>query len=153
MFVVTNESKIHGASAMLRADLLEEHANMVDSSFYVLPSSIHELIFVHGHGGPDDVREMVCEINDEQLDLSEVLAYNAYFYDKDEKLLYRLDTKEPMHIVNNMPYFKLILDSKDLEIPKRESIKEKMEGYKAIVKNTEPAKKNTPDMKKDTVRE
>jgi len=153
MFVVTSEHKLHGAIAMLRADLLEEHADRVDSSFYVLPSSIHELIFVHGHGLPDDVREMVCEINDEQLELSEVLAYNAYYYDKDEKQLYRLDTKEPMHIVNNMPYYRIVVDSKDLGIPKKESIKEKMDGYKAVVKNMEPAKKNTPDKKKDTVRE
>ena len=154
MFVATNESKSYGASAMLRADLLEEHAKRVDSDFYVIPSSTHELIFLDGYGEPDQIREMVCEINDEQLELSEVLAYNAYFYNKDEKQLYRLDTGEPMHIVNNMPYFKLVVDSKDLQIPKKESIKEKMEGYKAVVKNNEASgKKNAPEMKKDNVRE
>lgn len=48
----------------------------------------------------------------------------------------------------------MVIDPKDLGISKKESIKEKMEGYKAVVKNNESSsKKNAHDMKKDNVRE
>lgn len=155
MHVLTNEFKAFGAVGLLSAELLEEHAKMVDSSFYVLPSSVHEVIlYADERARLSDLRDMVYEINREQVDIEERLSDNVYFYDKEAKQLFRTDTGEPMHLVDDTKSMKFIIMPEDLKQPKRESIKEKMEGYKAVVRKTEPsAKRTAPDLKKDSVRE
>ena len=146
-----------GATGMIYPDLLEEHAKNINDSFYIIPSSLHELILISANSricpGVSEMREMVKEVNETQVDREDILAENIYFYDKEARALYRTDTGDVMHIVDNTPVIKLVVNPKDLA-PKKESIKEKMEGYKAVVKNTEPsAKKTAPDHKKDSVRE
>ena len=89
MYVLSNRSKMNGASCLLYPGLLAQIADYWGRDFYVLPSSVHETILI-----PDDKKmypvaltNMVKEVNSSQLLPSEVLSDHAYFYSKSEKML------------------------------------------------------------------
>ena len=85
MFVATNNKKINGAGVILYEGLLKAFAEKIGSDFYILPSSIHEVIFVPANGDMD-VRyliQMVKEVNATEVSPSEVLSDNVYKYHAD----------------------------------------------------------------------
>ena len=81
MYVLTNENKVYGASGLLDQRLLKENSN--GHSFYVLPSSIHETIFVPDSEeiSIEDLNSMVEEVNRTQLEEKDILSNHAYYYD------------------------------------------------------------------------
>ena len=82
MFVATNNKKINGAGVILYEGLLKAFSEKIGSDFYILPSSIHEVIFVPANGDMD-VRyliQMVKEVNATEVSPSEVLSDNVYKY-------------------------------------------------------------------------
>ena len=88
MYVITNESKLFGAASMLYEEPLHELAEKIGSDLYILPSSIHEVIAVSADfGSPDELAEMVYEINMDQVDISDRLSNQVYCYDKDLRTL------------------------------------------------------------------
>lgn len=75
MYVITNESKLFGAASMLYEETLYELAEKIGSDLYILPSSIHEVIAVSADfGSPDELAEMVYEINMDQVDINDRLS-------------------------------------------------------------------------------
>ena len=53
-----------------------------------MPSSIHEVIAVSADfGSPDELAEMVYEINMDQVDINDRLSNQVYCYDKDLRTL------------------------------------------------------------------
>ena len=85
MKVVTNESKMYGASVMLYPDEMEEIGKQMGGSFYILPSSIHELILLPDDGdiNPAVYLNMVTEVNATELNPQEVLADSIYYFNSD----------------------------------------------------------------------
>ena len=82
MFVATNNKKVNGAGVILYEGLLKAFAEKIGCDFYILPSSIHEVIFVPANGNMD-VRyliQMVKEVNATEVSPSEVLSDNVYKY-------------------------------------------------------------------------
>lgn len=87
MYVVTNESKMYGATAMLNDEILAKAMEeMGVSDVIVLPSSLHEIILVPGDMNPDEMRNMVREVNSTQVQEQEKLSDNVYRYDKENGL-------------------------------------------------------------------
>lgn len=84
MYVATNYNKLNGASVILYPNLLRDFAERIGSDFYILPSSIHELIFVPESVGMDIeyIKMMVQEINATQVENEEILSDNIYFYNR-----------------------------------------------------------------------
>ncbi|HEX3076665.1 MAG TPA: DUF5688 family protein [Lachnospiraceae bacterium] len=84
MYILSNSNGINGASAMLYRDVIDNFSQKIDSSFYILPSSIHEVILVPTDGeiSKDNLMEMVTEVNRTQVSDEEVLSNSVYFYDK-----------------------------------------------------------------------
>lgn len=82
MYVVSNKDTRLGASVVLLEETLRSLANIFKGDFYIIPSSIHELIALTANqsGSVEDLREMVKEVNDTQLLQVEVLSYNVYRY-------------------------------------------------------------------------
>lgn len=81
MYVLTNAKKMYGAAGILNQDFLMERLG--NTSCFVLPSSMHELIFVPV---TEEIRqteldEMVKEINETQVEAGEVLSNHSYYYD------------------------------------------------------------------------
>jgi len=84
MYVLSNISKLHGSGCILYEDLLFQISQSLDSDFYILPSSIHEvlLIPVEHANSYAELSSMVREINNTQLSREEVLSDRVYFYSR-----------------------------------------------------------------------
>lgn len=89
MYVLSNASGINGATSLFYPELQEKIAETLACDYYVLPSSIHEVIIVPDNGqmSNQELVAMVREINETQVAPNEVLTNNVYHYDKDRKEL------------------------------------------------------------------
>lgn len=82
MHVATTENSCFGAGIIAIPDFLEDAAEKMHGDFYVLPSSIHEIILIPANCGVDasELREMVCDVNKAEVSEEEKLSDNVYFY-------------------------------------------------------------------------
>lgn len=88
MYVISNESKINGAVSMLYETELHALAEKMGDDLYILPSSIHEVIAVPASGGdPEELAQMVEDVNMGQVEIGERLSNQVYHYDKDLRTL------------------------------------------------------------------
>lgn len=84
MYIVTNYENLNGASVLLYSNLLRDFAERIGADFYILPSSIHEVIFLSESAGigSESLRMLVQEVNVTQVDADEILSDNVYFYSR-----------------------------------------------------------------------
>lgn len=90
MYILSNENRSFGAAAILYEGRLKKIGERLGENFYVLPSSVHEMIIIAESEAPskEELSEMVAEINRTQVEAEEVLSDHAYYYDrKQEKLV------------------------------------------------------------------
>ena len=94
MWIITNDYGLNGAVNMLYEDNLHKLAGELNDDLYILPSSVHEVICVPASTAtPEDLAQMVLEINMNQVALEERLSNQVYHYDKDlRKLTMATDT-------------------------------------------------------------
>lgn len=80
---LTNRRHDRGAALMLRDDLMEEMAEKLDGNFYIIPSSIHEVILIAEHAQitEESLTELLHQMNSEMEDEKEYLSNSIYFYD------------------------------------------------------------------------
>ena len=80
MYVVTNESKVYGATGVfVDKNLRKEVAEIIGEDYYILPSSIHECICVSVDTmSPEVARDMIQEVNAGELLPEEVLSDHPY---------------------------------------------------------------------------
>lgn len=85
MYVLTNSRKLYGAAALLDSKLLARSLGSTTS--FILPSSIHETIFVPISDEVDveSLNGIIREVNGTQLDASERLSDHYYLYDGKSK--------------------------------------------------------------------
>ncbi|MBR1759279.1 MAG: hypothetical protein IJ744_11240 [Lachnospiraceae bacterium] len=88
LWVVTNKRGIHGASAILYPGAIELAKLRIGGSFYVLPSSVHELILCPKtlECSPDELRNMIREINRSMLAPNERLSDELYEVDEENRI-------------------------------------------------------------------
>lgn len=80
MYILSNSSKLYGAAGILDRELVNEFARGRD--MYILPSSVHETIFVSIEKYcPEELDQMVAEINELEVAEEERLVDHCYFYD------------------------------------------------------------------------
>ena len=87
MYVLSNTMNINGASALLDKKMMEEIIEIV-GEFYILPSSIHEVLIVPVKSGMDieTLENMVCKVNATQVQLEERLSDHVYAYNLEDGL-------------------------------------------------------------------
>lgn len=92
MYVLTNAKGMFGAVSLVFEEELENFSKRINNSFYVLPSSIHEVILVPDYGefSVDYFSGMVREVNETQVEETEVLSDSIYYYDKEVKSIRRV---------------------------------------------------------------
>jgi len=91
LWVISNDTGRYGASVVAYPKALEEIAERVGSGFYLIPSSIHEMLAM-----PDgtemkakDLDLMVIGVNNAEVAPAERLTDHSYHYDKEAKLFER----------------------------------------------------------------
>ena len=84
MYVASNYEKLNGASVLLYPNLLRDFAERIGADFYILPSSIHEVIFLSESAGigSESLKMLVQEVNVTQVDADETLSDNVYLYSR-----------------------------------------------------------------------
>ena len=89
MYVATNGKMTNGAAVMTMNDKLKEFAGVIGGDFYVIPSSVHELILfaVSDNNRACDIDEMIREVNTSELSPDEVLADHVYLYRASDEVL------------------------------------------------------------------
>lgn len=82
LFVATNSCGVDGASILLYDSVLELFSERIGSDFYILPSSVHELLFVPKTDEVDgkSLSQMVREVNRNEVAPEEVLSDHVYYY-------------------------------------------------------------------------
>lgn len=82
MYVLSNQIRSFGAAVILYPGRLKRVAALLGESYYILPSSVHEVIIVPEREVPgvSVLNEMITEINEIHVEPEEVLADHAYYY-------------------------------------------------------------------------
>lgn len=96
MMIVTNTSGMLGAGALFCEDMLDKVADQMQGDYFVLPSSIHELIIVPDNGdfARPDLEKMVHEANEAVVDVPDRLSDSVYHYDHKDRVFERADAFE-----------------------------------------------------------
>ena len=88
MFVATVPDKVHGAGVLAYQDFMDQAAERAGGDFFILPSSIHEILIVPDNGKMDlkELEAMVKEVNATQVAPADKLTDSVYHYDSKEKI-------------------------------------------------------------------
>ena len=81
MYVLSNQFRCYGAACVAYPHILNMIGQILKKDYYILPSSVHEVVIVPGSTefDIDELDEMVKEINDTQVDEEDILSDHAYF--------------------------------------------------------------------------
>ena len=87
MKILTNHMRSNGSAVLLYDGYLEQLADKLDCSFYVIPCSIHEVIVVPKlkEFSKEFLEDMIHEANEKVVDPQEFLSDNVYYYDREQK--------------------------------------------------------------------
>lgn len=83
MYLVSNRMCLNGAGVILYDKVLAKFAERIGSDFYILPSSINEVLLVPRMRNAIDTRcllGMVREVNECDVSEEEILSDNVYYY-------------------------------------------------------------------------
>lgn len=85
LLVLTNNRRYLGAACILYRGLLAGFAKKSGKNFYILPSSVHEVILLPEEKvkNSENLIQMVTEVNRTQLAPEEVLSDTVYYYDRE----------------------------------------------------------------------
>ena len=96
MFVAGVSDNFYGAGVIAYPNFFEDAAEKLGGDFYVLPSSIHEVLLVRDNGEmtAKDLEAMVREVNATQVAPEEQLTDHVYHYDSKEHIFEMADKFE-----------------------------------------------------------
>lgn len=124
MYVLTNESKLNGAAVLFYPEIQEKIAEQLGGDYFVLPSSVHEVLIVPDQGILEyqELKGMVNDVNNTQVPPDEVLTGEVYSYDKESRqLMFASEKKERSQAVEKADEKKpSIMDT--LKIKKEETL-------------------------------
>jgi hypothetical protein len=89
MYVLSNEKKQFGASAILYDNVIKDFSESLNSDLYILPSSVHEVIMIPSIlvDSVDKLNDMICEVNATQVPLMDILSNHSYYYSRDKECI------------------------------------------------------------------
>jgi hypothetical protein len=84
LFILSNRYRTYGASVLLYPGLLSALSNQFESDLIVLPSSVHEVLFLPVSGPEDfaNYSDMVKEVNECAVSDVEILSDHAYYFSR-----------------------------------------------------------------------
>lgn len=90
IYIASTKEKYMGAGVIAYPGFAEEAARKVGGSYYIIPSSVHELILVPGEREDwivKGMKELVRSVNRELVQEQERLSDSIYFYDNRSRKL------------------------------------------------------------------
>jgi len=96
MWVATVEGGMNGASVTQLPDFLQQAADRLGGDFFVLPSSVHEVLFIRDDGSfeRDQLESMVRSVNATEVSEVDFLSDSVYHYDSDDRIFEKAVTFE-----------------------------------------------------------
>lgn len=96
MWVATVEGNQNGACVIQYPEFLEQAAETLGGDFYVLPSSIHEVLFIADDGSMDrsNLEDMVRSVNETEVVPADRLSDSVYHYDSEAHIFENARTFE-----------------------------------------------------------
>lgn len=93
MYVLTNSRKSFGAACLLYDGVLGECFRRLEESYYLIPSSVHEVILIPASavGDSRELCALVQEMNRTQVRSTEVLSDTIYLYSEETRRLEMID--------------------------------------------------------------
>lgn len=89
LYMLSNQRRINGAAVVLYPGLLKRIGELFSGNFFIIPSSIHEVLLLKDTLEEDTeyLNCMVCEVNEQKVLPEEILSNHVYYYSvKDETL-------------------------------------------------------------------
>lgn len=88
MYVASVENSLNGAGVIAYPDFMNQVAEQVGGDFFVLPSSVHEVLVIPDDGSIDrhDLESMVREVNASEVLPKDQLSDNVYHYDSQDQV-------------------------------------------------------------------
>ena len=88
LYVATNDNGLFGASVVAYPGMLEEAVQRLQGDYYILPSSIHEVLLVSAKEVQDyrELEAMVRQINEAEVAPAERLSDRVYHYDSRDRV-------------------------------------------------------------------
>ena len=88
LYVASTESMNRGAGVIAYPDFLQEASEKIGGNFFILPSSIHELLFLRDDGDitRQELASMVRSVNAAEVSPAEQLSNNVYHYDGKDRV-------------------------------------------------------------------
>lgn len=87
MYIATNINKVYGAAVIMYDGLLKSVSRLL-GNFFVLPSSIHELLIVPGEkNDAQRISQIVKEVNAEVVSKEDVLSDGCWYYSAKDHVL------------------------------------------------------------------
>jgi len=87
MYILSNRTGLYGAGCIAFTDVMDKAMEVIGEPFYILPSSLHELIAVPASRF-DDVKaleDMVRDVNESVVESHDKLSDNVYVYNESSR--------------------------------------------------------------------
>lgn len=82
LWLLSNKIGVHGAGNMFNKRILNKIAEQLGvEQFYMLPSSMHEVLITNMETGPDELKQMVTCVNATEVPTQDILTNSVYLYD------------------------------------------------------------------------
>ncbi len=105
LYVLTTESGFDGASLIADKKVMRQVHEELGEDFYILPSSIHEVILVGKSdvdGDVDSLREMVQSVNEREVPIEDRLSDQVYEFNGNSLILAGMDELKEEHNIADM---------------------------------------------------
>ncbi len=132
VFCLTTSSKINGAVCIADPHIQEKVAEKLGGDFYVLPSSVHEVLLMKKDGSMtyEELQDMVQDVNQNIVSEDEILSDHVYQYDAKTHEFSRADRTPKMEqklaaVQENKPEYHMGENeqTQEIEAPKHSSLK------------------------------
>ncbi len=89
MYVLSGANSVNGAACIASPSVLENLSEKLGGDYFVIPSSVHEVIIVPKNFGmePEELTQMVMDVNGSCVESQDILSTHVYEYDSKTKTL------------------------------------------------------------------
>ncbi len=89
MHVLTNKNRYYGAACIAYPNVLEEVGEMLQDDYYVIPSSVHEILFISAKDciESEKLNQMIEDVNWYHVKDEDWLSNHTYLYLREERRL------------------------------------------------------------------